>query len=263
MTKVITVNIDKGGTGKTTVAVNLADYTAHDLYKKTLLIDGDRSKNATDFYSNSNGKSTISDLFLGNEVSFNKVTDTLDILEGSQFFKDDSLQLQSKQNNCMILYMWFADNYDRIKDYEYIIIDTHNDTSLVTLNCLAVANIVIGVANPSVDAFKGWKKLNASIKKLKQDVVDPISRVSYIKAEEYLLGNQIDTRQKESKDFLDVAQNEDKYIGMIQDRQIIGRTLSTQKTIFDSRKQLSKSEEKDFQGFFDNTINVFNRIINL
>lgn len=263
MTKVISVNIDKGGTGKTTVAVNLADHTAHNLNAKTLLIDGDRSKNATFFYPEAKGTSTVADIFLGNPVEFTKITDTLDILEGSPFFKDDSLQLQSRQNNCMILYMWFADNYDIIKNYDYIIIDTHNDTSLVTLNCLAVANIVIGVAEPSTNAFIGWLKLKSTIQQLKEDVVDPVSRTSYIKAEEYLLGNKIDIREIESRDFLSEAEKEERYIGMIQDRQIIARTLSQQRTVFQEQENLSIKEKQTFEAFFDNVTNIFNKIINL
>lgn len=264
--KTITINIDKGGTGKTTVACNLADYLANTLNKKTLVIDGDRSRNTTDFFR-VKGKSNIADIFLNKEVEFTKVSENLDIIEGSSIFEDDSLKLQSKQNNSMILYMWFADNFYRLKNYDYIIIDTHNDSSLATINCLAVADVIIAVSEPSTNSYKGWKKLELLMEELKSTVIDVVTRKTYIRAEHYLLANRVKVNEIESRNFLEVAEKEDRYIGMIQERAILNRTSSEGKGIFQVKEEMQKtktpSEIAKFNAFFDNLETVFNKIIKL
>ncbi|EAF4032026.1 ParA family protein, partial [Listeria monocytogenes] len=51
MVKIITVNIEKGGTGKTTQVFNIGEYGAQNRKNKILLIDQDKSNNLSKRYS--------------------------------------------------------------------------------------------------------------------------------------------------------------------------------------------------------------------
>lgn len=70
------------------------------------------------------------------EVSFKIITVNI----------NNTLELRKRQNNCLILFMWIADNLQLLSSYDYIIVDTHNDSSLVTSNFISIADSVIGVA---------------------------------------------------------------------------------------------------------------------
>lgn len=260
MPKIISTNIDKGGTGKSTTTYTDAKYTSGVLGKKTLLIDGDRSKNLS-FSFQGLGNSTIADIFENREVEIYNVAENLDFIQGSPRLSDDELNLKDKQNNCMILFMWVIKNRDLICQYDYVFIDTHNDTSLVTANFIAVSDVVVGVADPSRNAYRAWQELKDWINRLKKEVVDPFTGQTYINAEPYLIANKIDHRTNSSKEFLEIAETDPRYLGMIQDKALLGNSLLIDKSIFEMYDTLSNSEKKKHQNFFDNTINVLNKIL--
>ncbi|MGG5373484.1 ParA family protein [Enterococcus sp. AZ196] len=260
MPKVITTNIDKGGTGKSTTTYNNAKYTSGVLKKKTLLIDGDRSKNMS-FSFPDLGDSTIADIFVGREVEIYEVGENLDFIQGSQHLSDDELNLKAKQNNCMILFMWFIKNRELLSRYDYIFIDTHNDMSLVTANFIAVSDVVIGVCDPSTNSFLAWLKLKDWIKQLKREVVDPITGESYITAEPYLIANKIFPKTKNSRSLLKTAKEDPRYIGMIEHRKVLEDSLLINTSIFEMYDSFTNSTKKNLQDFFDNTIKVFNNIL--
>ncbi|KXT62781.1 hypothetical protein SGADD02_02255 [Streptococcus gallolyticus] len=51
--------------------------------------------------------------------------------------------------------MWLGDHYDNLaQQFDVIIIDTHNDESLVTANFIAVSDIVLAVSDASKNAYR-------------------------------------------------------------------------------------------------------------
>ncbi|WP_370569679.1 ParA family protein [Sporosarcina sp. BP05] len=213
--KIITVNVNKGGTGKSTVSYTLAKWLTIVQNKKVLLIDGDRSCNLSYSFSNV-GTSSILDIFNGKEpVEIYNVGENLDFIKGSEQLEDNELDLKSKQNNCMLLFMWIADNFQKVQEYDYVIIDTHNDTSLVTSNFLAVADIVLGVSEPSRNGFRAWLELEETLNYLKSQLVDVVSRKTYVTATPYLIANKVDHIGSSSKQFLEMVELQRNYLGMI------------------------------------------------
>ena len=229
--KIITVNVNKGGTGKSTISYTLAKWLIEE-GKKVLLIDGDRSCNLSYSFEGLNN-STAESIFTKNEdVVINNISDNLDFIQGSENLDDESLNLQSKQNNCMLFFMWIADNMESLKDYDYIVVDTHNDVSLVTRNFLAAADVVLGVSEPSRNGFRAWLELEDTIDTLKTELVDVMSRQTYVTATPYLIANRVDHIGNSSKQFVEMVEQQPNYIGMIQKKELLTKTLLEDESIF-------------------------------
>lgn len=261
--KVITAHINKGGTGKSTVSFNLARWLADVEKKKVLLVDGDRSRNLSFSFLDTIDENSIYNVFTGGDVRFTRISEQLDFLKGSDLLEDNALDLLSKQNNSMLFYMWIADNYERFEKYDYMIIDTHNDNSLVTYNFLAVADVVLGVSEPSRNGFRAWHELVRTVDKLKKDVIDPVSRKSYINCEPYLIANKVKHIGSSSRQFLEVAEKEDRYLGMIQEKELMRKSLLSNQSIFKMTEGMSDSEYKRHENFYRGIEDLFKRIVEL
>lgn len=254
--KIITIHINKGGTGKSTISYNLASWIAEKENKKVLLVDGDHSCNLS-FSFPETGKSTILDVFQNKEVELYPINKNLDLLKGSKDLRDDFLDLKSKQNNCMIMFMWIADNLDKLEKYDYMIIDTHNEPSLVTNNFIAVSDIVLGVSEPSRNGFRAWLDLEDTIDVLKSELLDVLTRKSYVNTEPFLIGNRLEHNTNSSKYFLDIIEKEPRYLGMIQKKELLAKSLLENTNVF-SRDSKIQEQHKEF---YKNTEAVFSRIL--
>lgn len=260
--KVITVNVNKGGTGKSTISYTLAKWLTLRKNKKVLLIDGDRSCNLSFSFPDA-GASSILDIFekTGRPVEFHQVGKNLDFIKGSEQLDDHELDLKSRQNNCMLFFMWIADNVDRLNEYDYILIDTHNDTSLVTYNFLAVADIVLGVSEPSRNGFRAWLELEDTIDHLKVEIIDVMTRKTYVTATPYLIANKVEHIGTSSKQFLEMVELQPNYLGMIQKKELLAKTLLQDKSIFEMREEMSPAEQAKHEKFYANVDTVFEKVI--
>ncbi|MET3574230.1 ParA family protein [Bhargavaea ullalensis] len=260
--KVITVNVNKGGTGKSTISYTLAKWLTLRKNKKVLLIDGDRSCNLSFSFPDA-GASSILDIFekTGRPVEFHQVGKNLDFIKGSEQLDDHELDLKSRQNNCMLFFMWIADNVDRLNEYDYILIDTHNDTSLVTYNFLAVADIVLGVSEPSRNGFRAWLELEDTIDHLKSEIIDVMTRKTYVTATPYLIANKVEHIGTSSKQFLEMVELQPNYLGMIQKKELLAKTLLQDKSIFEMREEMSPAEQAKHEKFYANVDAVFKKVI--
>ncbi|MGG5368354.1 ParA family protein [Enterococcus sp. DIV0240a] len=262
----VSVNIDKGGTGKSTVIYNYAYYLARK-GNKVLLIDADESCNLTLSFPKavqSGYETSIADVFNKGEVNILNVDENIDLIPGSPLANDDSLDLKSKQNNCMLLYMYIADHYEEFNQYDFVLIDTHNDASLLTKNCIAASDVTIAVCDPSKNGYRAWKQLLGTIETLKSELIDVISRRSYVSVEAYLVANMINfvgnNVDNVSKTFLDTVVDDDRYIGLIPRKTIVANTLMANKSIFTTYDEMSASDKKKNQKFFENIEILFDEI---
>ena len=253
---IITVHINKGGTGKSTISYNLANWIAEKKNKKVLLIDGDHSCNLSYSFPNV-GEETIINIFEGKPAKIYPVAKNLDFIKGSQNLKDDYLKLKDKQNNCMLMFMWIADNMATLEQYDYIIIDTHNEPSLVTNNFLAVSDMVLGVSEPSRNGYRAWLELKSTIEQLKTILVDIRTRESYVTTKPYLIGNRVEHNTTSSKEFLETIESEPDFLGMVQKKELLAQSLLKNENIFAYDEKIIKSHEL----FYNNVEAVFNKIL--
>lgn len=259
----LTANIEKGGTGKTSTLYNLAEKTAE--MASVLLIDQDKSGNISDRYGKYDfgllkDENKISNLYRGNNVEPIHIHTNLDLLAGGPELAEIEDLIRDKPNNRLILFSWYVNNIEELqKKYDYIFIDTHNDTSLITQNAWAVSDVVLGVSDPSMDGFKALLKLGRDIDTLRKELVEVRSGESYLVAEYYFIGNKVKHNTNSSKEFLEIISKEPNYLGYIPDKELVN-TANLEMTPL---AELSKNKElyNKHKNFFDHTWEVFDTIL--
>ena len=145
MGKIISVCNQKGGTGKTTTAVNLS-YALAELGQKVLLVDSDPQGNATSGVgiNKSELKLTVYDLLL------NKVS-SQDIIIKEIYPKLDVLPCNISLTGAEIELVGALSRETRLKknlsnvqsEYDFIFIDSPPSLGLLTLNALVASNSII------------------------------------------------------------------------------------------------------------------------
>lgn len=261
--KIIVVNLPKGGTGKSTVSFNFSKWLSDKKGKKVLLIDGDYSCNLTYSISNSESKDSVLNIFENKEIQFEKVSENLFFIRGSENLKDRYLDLYSKHNNRLVFYMWLADNLERLSEFDYIVVDTHNNKDLVTLNFLAVADIVLGVSDPSRNGLRAWLELEETIDELTVELVEARTRESYVNAKAYLIANRIEHIGNSSKNFLEIAELQKSYLGMIQKKELLAKSLMEDTSVFEYYERMTEAEKRKQEAFISALNKLFEKIIEI
>ena len=262
--KTLTVNIEKGGTGKSSTVYNVAEKVSKTA--SVLLIDQDKSGNLTDRYSKYDyglmkDENKISNLYKGKNLEPIHIHNKLDLLAGGHELADMEDFIRDKPNNRLILFSWFVKNIEVLqKKYDYIFIDTHNDTSLITQNAWAVSDIILGVSDPSMDGFKALLKLGRDIDTLRKELVEVRTGESYLIADYYFIGNKVKHNTNSSKEFLEIISKEPNYLGYIPDKELINTAN------LEMIPLVEYSENKELynkhKNFFNQTWKVYDTILN-
>ncbi len=262
--KTLTVNIEKGGTGKSSTVYNVAEKVSKTA--SVLLIDQDKSGNLTDRYSKYDyglmkDENKISNLYKGKNLEPIHIHKNLDLLAGGHELADMEDFIRDKPNNRLILFSWFVKNIEVLqKKYDYIFIDTHNDTSLITQNAWAVSDIILGVSDPSMDGFKALLKLGRDIDTLRKELVEVRTGESYLIADYYFIGNKVKHNTNSSKEFLEIISKEPNYLGYIPDKELINTAN------LEMIPLVEYSENKELynkhKNFFNQTWKVYDTILN-
>ena len=262
--KTLTVNIEKGGTGKSSTVYNVAEKVSK--IASVLLIDQDKSGNLTDRYSKYDyglmkDENKISNLYKGKNLEPIHIHKNLDLLAGGHELADMEDFIRDKRNHGLILFSWFVKNIEVLQNkYDYIFIDTHNDTSLITQNAWAVSDIILGVSDPSMDGFKALLKLGRDIDTLRKELVEVRTGESYLIADYYFIGNKVKHNTNSSKEFLEIISKEPNYLGYIPDKELINTAN------LEMIPLVEYSENKELynkhKNFFNQTWKVYDTILN-
>lgn len=235
--KILTININKGGTGKTTLSHNLAEYLAKD--NRVLLMDFDDSCNLTGRYNvTPKEENTIISLFDKEYVEPINVRENLDLI--CSYYGVDLLKERQngRRRREYTLGKWIAKNHEKLSaNYDYIIIDTENDEAILTINALIVSDVVLGIAEPSKDAVEALIKLKYFVNDLNSDF-DSETKLFY-------LGNRINFSENMSKDFIEALEKKEEYLGYIPRRTLIGDDVA----VFNNPK-VDKKLKKELESLF-------------
>lgn len=263
--RIQTTNLDKGGGGKSSHTYNEGDWLSRVKNKRVLLIDGAREFNLTHSFDVTSDK-TIYDIFTTGEYEICRINDNLSLIRGDERLTDEQLDLASRNNKYLQLFMWFSEHYEELAEqFDIILIDTHNDESLVTANCIAVSDIVLGVTDASTNGFRAWLALKKFVDDIKNEAIEVITKNSYVKAEAYLIGNKIEyygnNVTETCKQFLDVVQEDEAYLGSIQKKELMAKSLVIYQSVFEQREHMTDKQKQDHQKFYDNIEYVYQNIL--
>lgn len=173
MSKIIGVCNQKGGTGKTTSAINIASYIALS-GQTTLLVDMDPQGNATSGIGfDNNGKNSIYDVLCGNAAINDCLYPThwknLYIIPSAISLTGGEIELVSLAEREVRLKI----ELEKIKDkFSYIIIDAPPSLSLLTVNVLVASDSLIIPIQCEYYALEGVSKLLNTVE-LIQDRLNP------------------------------------------------------------------------------------------
>lgn len=252
--KIITVNIHKGGTGKTTLSYNLADYLSQNY--KVLVLDQDKSRNLTNLYFGLERfpeKNSIIGIYHGLEVEAIQVKNTLDVLAGSTETKELKKEITNRRQRETLFFKWVVQNMTWLSAYDYVIIDTENAQDDLVENAVIASDLVIGVAQASDNSVIAINSLMNYIHEINQDYDMADVKLA-------LVGNEIDTikrsnQPKASKDFLALMKDYPNYIGSIQHRECMNQA----QTIFEQAQENPRFA-KLHQEFIENLSQIFEEI---
>ena len=169
MGKIITIAGQKGGTGKSVTAVNLAASLAL-FEKKTLLIDCDPQGCSTQWsgISNKDYNCDISYILSGRakvvEAIVTTQLDYLDIMPAGFTLFQVSLKIAKNPGNEKLLRLFLRDVQD---EYEYIIIDSPSSHSFLSVAAMTASDFLLvcmSVQHNCLEDFHGFLKIVKHIK---------------------------------------------------------------------------------------------------
>ena len=168
---VISIANIKGGTGKTTTAINLAGEIAQRGHKVCLL-DNDPQSNTTSTFS-IEPEMTLYDMYTNKKVGFEeclvKIRDNVFVIPN----KIRSAKLESEINSRVNREHILLNKLDTLKTtFDFIIIDNTPFDSIVLKNALAMSDYYISVVDNCNDALIGLEILEETISELKDDRVN-------------------------------------------------------------------------------------------
>ena len=191
MKKVVFFNT-KGGTGKTTICYNYGWYLAEKKDKKILFLDFDPQINLVQAFnkgtSNDKGNNfdnLIINYIKGNDINFKdyviKISNSIDLLPSSnnislieeyltdhllgRAFKEQKIYKATHRNT--IISELLEENIDE-NDYDYVVIDSQPNFSLLSTTSIIYAKNIIVVVKPELFSFLDIDYLNKIIENLEK-----------------------------------------------------------------------------------------------
>ncbi|MGM0231277.1 hypothetical protein IGJ28_003369 [Enterococcus sp. AZ091] len=257
MTKFITVNNKKGGTGKTSISCLLAVYLS--MFGNTCLIDADESGNATKrFTSEIQEAAKLSRLFRKQAVFPMAVRDNLALVCGSPELEQVNTELVSRLNNTLVFASYLR-QHTTFDDYAYVVIDTRNDSNLTTNNMLVGSDLILGVSDPSADGFEALMNLDEHVSFLAEELRDLFTGESYVRAKVLFVGNKVAHNTDVSRQFKQVIAETPQFLGYFQDRTAFDEAGLQQKTVLDLFEEVKYQQEK-YRSFREETVQVLEAI---
>jgi len=180
MARIFTVANQKGGVGKTDVAVNLSSCLA-DLGKKILLIDIDPQGNATHYLLRNKPKKTVCDLLLHENTKLKETicktdVENLFIVPGDKRLNAARAELL----NDVGMQFKLKNKLKNEKGYDYIIIDTPPSLDPLTINALTASHGVIIPIQVHYLAVEGMEKLMETINAVKKEINPRLDVIRYV-----------------------------------------------------------------------------------
>jgi chromosome partitioning protein len=224
--KVISLINQKGGTGKTTSAVNIAGKLKM-LGKKVLLVDLDYQRNLTVSITGEEFENTIFNV-MANRVPISEVihnANGFDLIPGDIKMRKLEKEIEDRVFKELIL----SKSLNKIKEnYDYCIIDCRPDMELKEKNALIASDLILVPTQPQLYSLEGLDILQG----FKEEIELEMEKEIHLK----IFCTMVNTRANNPMEIIDYLKNE--YEGVMDS--FIRHTVKLQeapnarKTIFES-----------------------------
>ncbi len=168
--KTLAILNQKGGTGKTTTAVNLAAALA-EKKKKVLLIDLDPQGSASSWLGFRQSSKDIFDLFTGNHsksslssLCVKTSIDGLDMICSSPWLTGIDKALASEIGAESIL----KNQLQNMNSWDYVLMDCPPNLGIMSVNALVAAQSMVIPLQPHIMSIQGLAQLLQTIEKVKE-----------------------------------------------------------------------------------------------
>ena len=161
----IAVMTSKGGTGKTTTAINLGHCLALS-GKKVLIIDCDSQGNVAMAF-NQQPQRGLAELLLTGEVDINKVRTNLYMIDSGGKRLVESEMIMSRQDDREVR---MTQVFSRLVGSDYVICDCPPTINLININALNYCDYVIIPVSMDYFATEGAKKTLLLIKEIEEKI---------------------------------------------------------------------------------------------
>ncbi|MBM6202805.1 ParA family protein [Staphylococcus epidermidis] len=268
---IVTVNQQKGGAGKSTVTKNLTTYLALNKNKRVLNIDGDYSLYlTTNLYNVYEKQGNIGDLFTLNnlengcnkDVQYYTVHPNIDLIVGDPHLNEKQRKLTSEDGTSFILMKWLMNHTDKVSEYDYIVIDTHNDFDIFTKNAIAISDVVLAPLDPSEKNESITTRMEYELHKLEKQLVEPLSDKSYVDVTLYTIGNKIAKNTASHREFLNSIQQRDDYLTWFPQKELFVKASKEIKTMEDMMKADNNKHDIFYKQYLEAMEHIYN-VINI
>lgn len=209
MTHMTTWYVNKGGVGKTNYTMHMGHFLSQQ-GKKVLLVDLDMQSNLTNSLQVRNYTYDASNIFKNvrpiKDIRV-QVQDNLDLVAGSYVLEEIQTLILAKKEGLgkiQALESYFVDNYDALKEYDYIFFDLAPSYNLLAQNVIYLCESINVLVDPDDNALEGLGHL--------QGRITDLSRILYSAGVNKPLSinsitlNKIDNTRV-SKDFVEYMHN--------------------------------------------------------
>ncbi|MFW2451802.1 ParA family protein [Staphylococcus cohnii] len=271
---VITINQQKGGTGKSTITKNLSSYYAIEENAKVLVIDGDSNGYLTQLFGDKYIRSTgnIGELLKPKNINtdqqnnvkldFVKVHKNIDLIPFDPYLDKKQNVLLTHQNINYIMLRWFALNKEMLRQYDYIFIDTHNDFNVFTKIAISISHLVLSPLDPVLNYEKAQWKMNHEFNNIFTEITNQITGESFVQAELYVIGNKVRHNTNRDKEFLNYIQNMDNYLTWFPNKELFALASNEIISMKDMiNKDKNKHKHENFYAQYKEAIQEIDKII--
>jgi virC1 protein len=232
--KIITFEAIKGGVGKTTLTYNFGSFLAR-TGNKVLLLDLDHQCNLSEIYHVIDTDTNVGNIFTrSGEVKIHDVAPNISLIAGNLHLDDIERSLENQTSKNMLLYLWLADNYNKLNldQFDYLLIDCHPDFSTATKNAIIISDVVLSPITPSEHGYLAKFNLESRIEELRKEAIDFATRKTYVTAEVLFLLNRIRPNTRSSRELTRKTETDESIIATIPERELFNRSTLDHQDIF-------------------------------
>lgn len=258
--KVLVVNNLKGGVGKTMVSTLLAHFLSMCGFR-VLLVDSDSLGSASKRFvpmDEIEEANKTSNIFRGKPVQPYAVSDTLDVLVGTNDLEEVETEISLQQKKMKLFRSWkFKNKLSEL--YDFIIVDTHNNKGWINQAMYYSADYVLGVTEPSVDSFTGILDLEDFLVDFEEDNIDEETGVKKVDFTYKFVFNKVPQNKNITTKTAFVRENEadERYLGSFQDRNIFDEAPLFGSSIFDLTEEKKYNRtDTSYREFFIETMEL-------